>query len=176
MPSIQACPLPSDALLNRYRTGGAFADCYVTEVAHPVSHAEFVEAFYNTALFKIERFVLRTFVSRGATDAQAQQLARGTTDSFAAWSVEERAPDQLLLSDYTQRTRSWLMVARPENPASGGTRLYFGSAVVPARSAKTGKASLGPVFNALLGFHKLYSRTLLSAAASRLSRNNIASR
>ena len=176
MPLIRACALPPDALLSRYLTGGAFADCYVTEVAHRVSHAEFVEAFYTTALFKIERLILRTFVSRGATDAQAQQLAQGTVDSLAAWSVEARAPDQLLLSDYTQRTRSWLMVAGPENPRSGGTRLYFGSAVVPARSSKTGEGGLGPVFSALLGFHKLYSRSLLSAAASRLSRAKVASR
>ena len=29
---IDACPLPAEALLNRYRSGGGFADCYVTEI------------------------------------------------------------------------------------------------------------------------------------------------
>ena len=53
---------------------------------------------------------------------------------------------------------------------STGTRLYFGSAVVPRRSARAGKPSLGPLFSALLGFHKLYSRILLRAARSRLVR------
>ena len=47
------------------------------------------------------------------------------------------------------------------------TRLYFGSAVVPAR-AKDGRASLGAGFHSLLGFHRLYSHALLRAARSRL--------
>ena len=170
MPSIRSCQLPSGALLNRYRESGAYADCYVTEVARPVSHPEFVEAFYTTAVFKLERLILRLFASRPSTDAQAGQLAQGELSSFAAWAVEERAPNQLLLRDFTGRTRSWLMVAVPEHPGSAGTRLYFGSAVVPVRDSKTGRTSLGPVFTALLGFHKLYSQVLLRAAMLRLSR------
>jgi hypothetical protein len=51
-------------------------------------------------------------------------------------------------------------------PWRRGTRLYFGSAVVPVVSA--GKASPGVAFGALLGFHKVYSRLLLHAARSRL--------
>jgi len=167
---IRSCQLPSDALLNRYLASGAYADCYVTEVAGRVSHAEFVEAFYTTAVFKLERLILRLFVSRPSTDAQAGELARGELSSFAAWAVEGRAPDQLLLTDLTGRTRSWLMVAMPKNRDFIGTRLYFGSAVVPMRSPKTGRTSLGPVFSALLGFHKLYSRVLLRAAGHRLCR------
>jgi hypothetical protein len=172
MPVIRCCELPSDALLMRYFISGAYADCYATDVARPVSHAEFVEAFYTTALFKLERLILRVFASRPSTDIQAGQLACGDLGSFAAWSVEARSPNQLLLADYTGRTRSWLMVAAtPDNPQSPGTRLFFGSAVVPMRNAKTGRASLGPVFSALLGFHRLYSRVLLLAARLRLSRN-----
>jgi hypothetical protein len=167
---IRSCQLPSDALLNRYLASGAYADCYVTEVARRVSHAEFVDAFYTTAVFKLERWILRVFVSRPSTDTQAGQLARGEVSSFAAWSVEGRAPDQLLLSDVSGRTRSWLMVAVADNSDFIGTWLYFGSAVVPMRSPKTGRASLGPVFSALLGFHRLYSRVLLRAAGRRLSR------
>lgn len=169
---IRPCPLPSDALLNRYLASGAYADCYVTEVTHPVSHAEFVEAFYTTAVFKLERLILRLVASRPSTDAQAGQLARGELSSFAAWSVEARASNQLLLCDLSGRTRSWLMVAIAENPDSLGTRLYFGSAVIPVQSPRNARASLGPVFSALLGFHKLYSRVLLWAARHRLSRNN----
>jgi hypothetical protein len=170
MALVRSCQLPSDALLNHYLASGAYADCYVTEVAHRVSHAEFVEAFYTTAVFKLERLILRMLISRPSTDAQAGQLARGELSSFAAWSVERRAPNQLLLSDASGRTRSWLMVAVSENYDFIGTVLYFGSAVVPVRSVKTGRTSLGPVFSALLGFHKLYSRVLLRAAGRRLSR------
>jgi hypothetical protein len=176
MAMIRSCHLPSDALLNRYLASGAYADCYVTEVALRVSHAEFVEAFYTTAMFKLERLILRVFVSRPSTDAQAGQLARGELSSFAAWSVEARAPNQLLLSDLSGRTRSWLMVAVAENSDFIGTWLYFGSAVVPVRSLKTGRTSLGRLFTALRGFHKLYSRVLLRAAERRLSRkatNNV---
>lgn len=124
-------------------------------------------AFYTTWLFRLERWILRFAVARSSTDEQARQLARGERQAFAAWSVEARATDQLLMCDFTGRTRSWLMVA----PAAGasGTRLYFGSVVVPVRDPKTGETSLGPVHGPLIGFHKFYSRMLLGAAARRLA-------
>jgi hypothetical protein len=170
VPAIHSCELPADALLNRYSESGAYADCYVAEIAGDVSHAEFVGAFYTTAVFKLERLILRLLVSRPSTDAEAQQLAQGKRDSFAAWSVEARATDQLLLSDFKGRTKSWLMVAAPQIAGSSGTRLFFGSAIVPRRSAANGRTELGIFFKALLGFHKLYSRILLNSAVSRLSR------
>lgn len=170
MPAVQACELPPEALLNRYSRTGAFADCYFVDLDRTVSHAEFVEAFYTTAVFKLERLILRLFVSRPSTDAEARQLAQGTRDSFAAWSVEDRAPQQLLLSDYVGRTRSWLMVADAPVSETAGTRLYFGSAVLPKRGASAGQTDIGAWFRFLLGFHKLYSRILLRAARSRLAR------
>ncbi|HJV95743.1 MAG TPA: hypothetical protein VJ608_06885 [Albitalea sp.] len=170
MPTIQACDLPQGALLGAYQHGGAYADCYVTELARPVSHAEYVEAFYTTALFKLERRLLAWLVARPSTDAQASQLAAGALDSFAAWNVEARSNDQVLLADLHGRTRSWLMVAAAQADGHATTRLYFGSAVVPVLRAGSAKPSLGWAFRWLLGFHKLYSRALLSAARSRLAR------
>lgn len=169
MPTIHSCDLPAEALLNRYAKSGAYADCYVAEIAATVSHADFVEAFYTTAVFKLERLILRLLVSFPSTDAEARQLAQGRRDSFAAWSVEARATNQLLLSDFKGRTKSWLMVALQDTGAPG-TRLYFGSAVVPVRGAGTGRTGPGFIFTALLGFHKLYSRILLRSAVLRLSR------
>ena len=67
-------------------------------------------AFYTTWLFRLERWILRLAVARPSTDEEAHQLARGEREAFAAWSVEARAPDQLLMCDFTGRTRSWLMV------------------------------------------------------------------
>ncbi|MGH8241864.1 MAG: hypothetical protein ACRETY_00780 [Steroidobacteraceae bacterium] len=131
-----------------------------------MTHAEFVEAFYTTALFKLERWILQFAAALPSTDGEARALARGERDSFAAWTVEARAPDQLLMRDVTGRTRSWLMVAKAGQPS--GTRLYFGSVVVPVLDPKTGRTSLGPVHGRLLGFHKLYSRLLLRAAARKL--------
>jgi hypothetical protein len=162
--AVRPCELPAEALLQRYRASGAYADCYCIDIAHTVSHADYVHAFYTTAVFRLERLVLRLFAGRPSTDAQAASLARGEANVFAAWSVEGRAPNQLLLCDFTQRTRSWLMVA----PLPSGTRLYFGSAVVPARDRRSGALRLGTGFTALLGFHKVYSRVLLSAAGARL--------
>ena len=164
-PTAQRCDLPPDALLQRHRASGAYADCYSTELEHAVSHADYVQAFYTSAVFKLERLILRVFAGRGSTDAQAAALARGEIDRFAAWTVEGRAPNQLLLCDLTRRTRSWLMVV----PLPTGTRLYFGSAVVPVHDPRSGASRLGFGFSALLGFHKLYSRVLLSAARSRLA-------
>jgi hypothetical protein len=166
MSAIRRCELPEAALLRAYLIGGSYADCYVTDVAAPVSHADFVEAFYTTAVFRIERWLLARLAARPSTDMDAKDLARGARGSFAAWRVEGRGRDQLLLADFTGRTRSWLMTASID----GGTRLYFGSAVVPAADGKAGKAALGFTFRCLLGFHKLYSRILLRAASLRLFR------
>jgi len=168
--AVHPCTLPADALLRRYSGSGAYADCYVTEIASTVTHAEFVEAFYTTSVFKLERLILRLLASRPSTDSQANQLALGMLGSFAAWLVEDRTPNQLLLADITGRTRSWLMVAAHGNAGPGMTRLFFGSAVVPVRDKTTGRRSFGFMFRALLGFHKLYSRVLLAAARSRLNR------
>ena len=53
--------------------------------------------------------------------------------------------------------------------APGGTRLYFGSVVVPERNARTGYSGMPAAHRSLLAFHKVYSRMLLSAAARRLA-------
>ena len=61
------------------------------------------------------------------------------------------------------------MVA-PVSGETSGTRLLFGTAIVPVADHKTGEQRLSAGFRALLGFHKAYSRALLSAARSRLER------
>ena len=45
--SAARCALPAEALLARYAGAGGYADCYTAQIARPVSHAEFVEAFYT---------------------------------------------------------------------------------------------------------------------------------
>lgn len=62
------------------------------------------------------------------------------------------------------------MVARRAGAQPTSTQLFFGSAVVPQRSSSEGRAGMGPLFAALLGFHKLYSRALLWSARARLSK------
>jgi len=154
-------PLPPFALLSRYATDGGYADCYATELPGDYSHAEYVAAFYTSWLFKLERLVLATLVFKPSTDEQAEQLGRGERDAFAAWSVEARAPDQLLVCDYQGKTRSWLMIERQD----GFTKLYFGTGIVPVVD---GGRRLSAFFRGLLPFHKRYARALLRAARSRL--------
>jgi hypothetical protein len=169
--AVKRCAIPADALLAGYQQAGAYADCYTTDVQASVTHAEYVTAFYTTPVFKIERLILKWAASKPSTDEEAGKLAAGTVDSFAAWQVEKRSANQLLLTDYTGNTRSWLMIAPSSSNKAAGTRLYFGSAVVPRVNSKTGERYLGFVYRALLGFHRIYSVVLLYAARSRLAKS-----
>jgi len=153
---IKKATLPDVALLGVYASrGDCFSDCYVTSVKRSVGLEDYITAFYGTKLFRTERIMLGA-VGSPSNDSDLEALARGKSDRFAAWSVEGREADQILLCDRSGHTRSWLMV----QPNGTGTRLFFGSAVVP----KVKGGDLGFVFRALLGFHKLYSRALLKAA------------
>jgi hypothetical protein len=165
---IRREPLPEHALHAHYQRAGAYADCYAARIGRPVSHEAFVTAFYTTWLFKLERLILRLLVNKPSTDAEAGALARGERSRFAAWTVEARTTDQIVMCDFLGRTRSWLMVEAVEGGEA--TRLYFGSVVVPKAHAATGKSSLGASYTLMLGFHKLYSRALLRAARARLFR------
>ena len=166
MSVVSACALPEASLLESHRRNGAYTDCYATDVPHAVSFERYVEAFYTTWLFKLERWIL-LLVSKPSSDHEAARLARGEIERFAAWTVEGRAEDQVLLCDYTGRTRSWLMVRDVSEGGASRTRLYFGSAVVP-RSGPDGERKLGFPFDLLLDFHKAYSVALLHAARARL--------
>ncbi|QSX77890.1 hypothetical protein [Agrilutibacter solisilvae] len=164
MPAIETCSLPADAFLQRYLREGHYADCYITAITGDAGLAQYVEAFYTTALFKAERVVL-AMIGRSSTDHQARQLGAGARDRFAAWAVEQRDDRQILLRDFSGHTCSWLMAAPIPG---GGTQLYFGSAVVASADPRTGRSSIGTRWQVLLGLHKLYSRMLLRAASRRL--------
>ncbi|SDQ34561.1 hypothetical protein [Pseudoxanthomonas sp. CF125] len=167
--SIRPCPLPDVSLLGRYRLQeGAYTDCYSTDLDKTVSQAAFVEAFYTTWVFKLERSILKWAVAKPSTDAQAKKLAQGDLDAFSAWTVEDRCDDQLLLCDMHGRTRSWLMAVPLTGSSGSGTRLYFGSAVVPPKGPGADGNNIGAGFRLLLGFHKLYSEILLRAAKNQL--------
>lgn len=81
-------------------------DCYCVEVVGVISLPQYVFAFYTTRIFKLERLILKWFVAKPSNDAQAKQLAMGTITTFAAWSVEGRGHDQILLRDFMGSTRS----------------------------------------------------------------------
>lgn len=158
MVQVLSGELHEKALLARYSDVG-HTDCYFADVPRDVTFEAYVTAFYTSWLFKVERVILR-LVKRPSTDGEAAELAAGMRTQFAAWDVEDRTADQLLMCDMAGRTRSWLRVA----PIDGGTRLFFGSAVVPDK--KSGK--MGWLFHALMGFHRVYSVLLLKAAVRNL--------
>ena len=76
MTSIKPCEVPTDSLLRKYKDDHGYADCYVAEVTGAVSQAAFIEAFYTTALFKVERAILKHLLARPSTDAEAKQLVQ----------------------------------------------------------------------------------------------------
>lgn len=158
--TIASVPVPKDSLLAAYdRQPGCYTDAFVTEVAATADFACYVAAFYTTPLFRLERLILRWFASLPSTDDEAQALASGDRDRFAAWDVEARGEAELLLADVSGRTRSWLMVRRTDR----GTALWFGSAVVP---------KVGGDATAMSGLvtrlHRGYSRALLASARARV--------
>lgn len=161
--SITAAPLPADALLQRFVAEGHYTDCFTTTASRSVSLPEFVEAFYTSWLFKTERVILDALASLPSTDDEARQVANGERDSFAAWDVEDRSADQLLLIDFRKRTGSWFKLEGMDE----GSRLYFGSVVFKTEQTSSGM-QMEWTYRLLLGFHRLYSRALLSAARSRL--------
>jgi len=155
---VSACDVPSGALLARYLIRpGCYVDCFETTVTRQVSLAQFIAAFYTTRLFRLEWLVLALNLRRRIADAEVAALAQGA-ESFAAWRVKDRRRNEILLSDQTGRTRSFLAVQDAED---GNTRLLFGSAVVPAKATGT---DLGTLFRLLLPVHRVYSSALLAAA------------
>ncbi len=170
MPAAVPTELPEATLLAQLRSQGCYADCFSLAVPFAVTQAAFVEAFYTTPLFKSERLLLQLLAGARSTDSQALALAHGTITSFAVWSVTQRTDNELLLTDKTGRTSSWLMVGPEATHDRPSTRLFFGSSIKPKRNPRPGEApKFSGLFQALLGLHNLYSRKLLEAAAIRVS-------
>lgn len=152
---VARCPVPQDALLQRYAAqGGSYADCFETVVPVPVPLEQFVTRFYMTRLFRAERAVLARLTGRAIADADiAGMLAGGR---FAVWRIEARSAGQILLREDIGQTRSWFGV---QPLGQGATRLRFGSAIV------AGERAVLPVsMRLVMGPHRLYSRLLLAAA------------
>ena len=167
MPKVFETELPSNALSAIYKEQGAFVDCYYMDIAKDVGLDDYIQAFYTTTLFKLERSLLSLATFKRAVDSEAVELSTGKSDTYSIWTVEGRESDQIMLRDFTSSTRSWLMVQKPRDNEMS-TRLYFGSVVVPKNKTKSGQASFGVLFHLLGKFHLLYSQALLSAAYRKL--------
>ena len=168
MLAIEKSKLPTDSLLASYQEAGAYTDCYSTRLPSAISLAQYIQAFYCSPLFRMERFILKWLVSKPSSDNDVRDLALGKVSEYGAWTVEGRMENQLLLCDFRGSTRSWLMVRPATATEPSGTRLYFGSAVVNRVSADGVPPTMGLAFRAMLGFHKLYSVALLASARRQL--------
>lgn len=173
MSAIQVGKLPEEALPIKYARNDAYTDCFYIDIFRKVSLEEYIEAFYTTPLIKVERTVLSLLARKPSTDENAKQLSIGQNNQFAAWTVECRLSNQILLCDFTKKTRSWLMVNDRINTKTAVTRLYFGSVVVPKSVSKVGQPSFGFLFHVLYRFHYMYSGALLKAAFTRLEKKGI---
>lgn len=162
--NIKSESLPEKSLLGRYNLGGSsqdYTDCFSIDVGKNIELAEYIEAFYNNRFFKIERIIL-ALLGKPSSDKKAKELAQGDRSDFAAWKVVDRDDNQILLRDFTGRTRSWLMVEAMKHCNS--SRLYFGSAVI--FSTRDHKVPSG--FTIISRFHIWYSKALLKAACKYL--------
>lgn len=153
MPKISSCEVPESSLLARYVGNGGYTDVYTINVPGIFSQQQFVNAFYTSRLFRIERAILSWIAGRPSTDTDVNALAGGRSNTFAVWSVEARIENELLLKDITGKTRSWLHAAAVDGMLPGGTglggtessstassstMLFFGSAVMPRVNPTTG--------------------------------------
>ena len=169
---IRTGKLPEQAISIGYARNGAYTDCYYIDISRKVTFEEYIESFYTTSLFKVERIILWWFARKPSSDEDAKQLSKGQSKRFAAWTVEHRLSNQILLCDYTNKTRSWLMVEYQDNTQAFVTRLYFGSVVIPKSVSNLGQTSFGLLFHLLSRFHHIYSRALLKAAFVKLEKKN----
>ncbi|MEL6950921.1 MAG: hypothetical protein AAGM16_12505 [Pseudomonadota bacterium] len=154
---------PSGSLLQTYQQREHYCDSFSTRYPGVVRFADYVTAFYCSRAFRPERMLLSLWPSMRSGDAHARALAEGHRDGFAAWRVEARRDNEILLVDRSGRTRSWLMASPKTSPqGEQQTALYFGSAVCDV--------GLAPPwwFKLTTGFHVRYSRRLLASAVRKL--------
>jgi len=158
---IRACILPADALLQRSAVrAGCYTDCFETALPQKVALPAFLDAFYGSWLFGLEKLVLRAHLRGKPVNWDIAPVAAGTAEAYAAWTVEGRGDGQILMCDLGGHTRSYLAV---DEIAGGGTRLLFGSAVVPRDGH-----DLPWLVRATVPLHRFYARSLLRAARARL--------
>jgi len=150
--------LPPDAALNTYAAREAtHTDCFFIDVPGFLTLQTYIELFFDTWLFRLERHILTLAGFGPAGLPQIQALANGQSEIFAAWMVETRKPNQILMKVGNGHIRTWLQCDLMET----GSRLYFGSAVLP--NPKTLRPNR--LTAALTPLHLIYAKALLGAAA-----------
>ncbi|MEL7396055.1 MAG: hypothetical protein AAFN44_06750 [Pseudomonadota bacterium] len=163
MAKITQIPAPDDSFLHALACQtGAYADCFEATVACDIPQSDafqrFVFAFFDSPVFRVERAILRLAGKAPKDRSDPKALALGETDAFAAWRVERRADNEILLVVLNTPIRTWLSLQKEGSVA----RLRFGSAILP----QEGKDIPHWAFRVTLPAHVVYSRLLLRAAVS----------
>lgn len=110
MVQVIATTLPKSACLNDYEHhAGVYTDCFQTELPKGGTLESYINAFFNTWLFRIERMILSTAAKKPVSDEDIARLAQGTSNTMSAWQVERRDADQILLEVPQPPIRTWLM-------------------------------------------------------------------
>lgn len=155
--AVQRAPVPADALISGYANGSNHVDAYRVAVPATVPLSEYITAFFQTPLFRMERTLLSA-IGRVPSDAdQIEALALGKGSQMAAWKEEARSETEILLAVSGAPIRTWLATEGGAQPA-----LWFGSV------ALTRNGKLPFAVRALMPVHALYSRVLLASAARAL--------
>ncbi|MEL6648775.1 MAG: hypothetical protein AAFQ05_13995 [Pseudomonadota bacterium] len=163
MARVVAALLPQDSLLHACATRpGSYTDCF--EAAVPTdgtpdrAFERFVFLFFDSWLFRVERMILRFAGKAPKAGTDPIALARGEVAHFAAWTVDARRAQELLMSVHHTPIRTWLSVAKDGDQM----RLRFGTALLAQETS--GRVHWG--FRATIRAHRLYAKLLLKAAAA----------
>lgn len=104
----------------RYAGDGGYADCHASRTSKAVSIARSMSepSTRRRCSGSSARSCAYHCADRPPTHGRAR--SRRVRDHFAALQVENRAPDQLLMRNLSDNTRSWFMVEAIEG--ADGTR------------------------------------------------------
>lgn len=160
MRSVSTGEIPENGALMSYALRpGCYTDCYFVDVPGQVVLSDFISTFFNTPLFRVERFILAVVASQPTTIEDVKNISEGKSDRFAVWKVESRDDFQLMMSVGDGPIRSWWMVS-PGLNNNEYSRIYFGSAVLSTTVDSAGAPKIGAFFRIFLGFHKAYAYSL----------------
>lgn len=162
---VRKSNIPPSALVHTYLDKPKTrVDCFHILSPNKVSLERFVGQFYRSPLFRTERAILKVATGYSSSDTQLEALLAQEGKTFSAWTQVARNENQLIMSDYQNRTCSWFMVEPDEHV----TDLYFGTVVQPTNYYKYGEWLSKPIFKALLPVHIIYARSLLAQTAKGL--------
>eukprot|EP00892_Ulva_mutabilis_P011547 jgi/Ulvmu1/8765/UM048_0020.1 len=172
---VTACDVPDDSLLNYVSQTQKvwYTDCYTTPICRQsriVSHAGAVDAlckaFFRSWPMKAELWLLSLSGSDSPTDDEIVRTQFAEEDSVSVFRVALRGPGEILFDSYQTFAFTWMSVYKDSDGYI--SEVKFGSALTGA-GYRGVPLQTYMIYQALMPFHYLYSRVLLSQAAKQLT-------